>query len=218
MLSKMDNKKVEAYRRVYLYLTTVVSFQQQQWIRSGSLIADGNGDLGRALILTPSWNDKLLSLNDKRASCHADVFGDLSQTISPLSTGPIASPMMNLLRLSERTHRVITSITWRRPAPSRLREAPAVLIHKSKPRKHHVSSGAVVTNDTLEVLSGGIAVATIDNDGILQIDPGGVASGTIVISGGDQQVYSGGVASGTILSNGDQQVDGVANGTMVRSG
>jgi hypothetical protein len=54
MLSKMDNKKVEAYRRVYLYLTTVVSFQQQQWIRSGSLIADGNGDLGRALILTPS--------------------------------------------------------------------------------------------------------------------------------------------------------------------
>ena len=47
MLSKMDNKKVEAYRWVYLFdgpgqLSTATM--------DGSLIADGNGDLGRALI------------------------------------------------------------------------------------------------------------------------------------------------------------------------
>jgi autotransporter passenger strand-loop-strand repeat protein len=68
-----------------------------------------------------------------------------------------------------------------------------------------VSSGVVVTSgNELEVLSGGTAdKTTISAGGILQVDSGGFASNTTDRFGGYDYVY--GVASGTIVSSGGQR-------------
>jgi autotransporter passenger strand-loop-strand repeat protein len=77
------------------------------------------------------------------------------------------------------------------------------------------------------VYNGGTAI-----DSVIRGDGGqivyGVASGTVVSSGGSEQVGSGGVADGTVLRNGGEQFvlgvgdgeggDGVASGTVVSGG
>src|SRR5262249_49660230 len=84
-----------------------------------------------------------------------------------------------------------------------------------------VSSGAVVSNNTtLEVQSAGTAVASqVKSGGMIEIDLGGVGSGTAISSGGVEVIF-GSETSASILGGGIQKVEsgGVAVATMVLTG
>jgi fibronectin-binding autotransporter adhesin len=84
----------------------------------------------------------------------------------------------------------------------------------------HTESGNIVVNGgLLEVLSGGKIVSTTDSSGGLDI-VFGVASGTVISSGGSESVASGGTASGTMVNDGGEQnvfSGGTALSTTVNS-
>ena len=69
------------------------------------------------------------------------------------------------------------------------------------------------------IMTGGIASgAIISSGGVQTISSGGAANGSIVSFGGAQAVSAGGTANSTTISSGDQQVFGLAIGTVNNSG
>jgi autotransporter passenger strand-loop-strand repeat protein len=83
------------------------------------------------------------------------------------------------------------------------------------------STGIVVLNGgTLNVLSGGIVINTLDRGGTENISSGGAASGTAIFSGGSANVFSGGTATATTVNNGGFQIvaGGVADTTAINIG
>jgi autotransporter passenger strand-loop-strand repeat protein len=92
--------------------------------------------------------------------------------------------------------------------------------------EEYASSGAtavethVFAGGLLNVSAGGIATGTVIDSGGYEDVVGG-DSGSIISSGGSQTVAGGGVASGTTISNGGVQVvlaGGIASGTVIDSG
>jgi autotransporter passenger strand-loop-strand repeat protein len=86
------------------------------------------------------------------------------------------------------------------------------------------STGRVISGDghSLTVLNGGVASGTIVVSGGAEvISFGGVARGTVLSDGGNEYVSSGGVTRGTVVSGGGNEVvyaGGVTSGTVVSRG
>jgi autotransporter passenger strand-loop-strand repeat protein len=78
----------------------------------------------------------------------------------------------------------------------------------------------VLSGGTLNVLSGGIVINTLDSGGIVNVSSGAAASGTAIFSGGSQNVFSGGTATTTAIDNGGVQLvaGGVASTTAINIG
>jgi len=82
------------------------------------------------------------------------------------------------------------------------------------------TQGLVVSNGGYETISaGGIASATVINNGAENIDSGAYAVGTVINSGGYDSVNSGGTASGTVINyGGHEYIQGNTINTVVNNG
>ena len=71
-----------------------------------------------------------------------------------------------------------------------------------------LSAGIIVlSGDTLEVLSAGIASDTINSGGLDVVSSGGLALATVISSGGREEVFDGGAAANAhVLSGGLQNI------------
>ena len=79
----------------------------------------------------------------------------------------------------------------------------------------------VLSGGTLNVLSGGVVIDTLDSGGTENISSGGAASGTAVFSGGKETVFFSGTATATTVNNGGFQVlvgGGVTSTTSINIG
>ena len=89
----------------------------------------------------------------------------------------------------------------------------------------YISSGSTASGDIVSaggaevIVSGGLGNAATLSAGKQDVDAGGLASGTVISSGGVAYVY--GAASGTVVSSGGQEIvlsGAVASGTTVTNG
>ena len=67
---------------------------------------------------------------------------------------------------------------------------------------YHISSGIILTGDSMYVYDGGLAVGTeINSSGTAEVSSGGVMENTTVNSRGVMRIFSGGTGSETMVNS-----------------